>query len=68
MSEEYTDEEKALIRAQLREGNRLARETALKRGVTVHPRVAEIKARAEALLDDPDINAAVHKRPTLPRS
>jgi hypothetical protein len=43
---EYTEEEKELIRTQLREGNRRALEVAIKRGVKVHPRVAAIKARA----------------------
>lgn len=46
MTEEYTDEEKDLIREQLREGNRLAREVAIKRGIKVHPRIAAIKAAA----------------------
>lgn len=44
MSAEYTEAEKDLIRAQLREGNRIAREEAIRRGVKVHPRVAAIKA------------------------
>jgi hypothetical protein len=48
VTEEYTDEEKESIRAQLREANRLAREEVIKRGVKVHPRVAAIKAARAA--------------------
>jgi hypothetical protein len=43
---EYTESEKGLIRAQLREGNRLAREVVIQRGVKAHPRIAAIKALA----------------------
>ena len=48
MDEKYTETEKELIRAQLREGIGLAHEAALKRGIKVHPRVAAIKSRHNA--------------------
>jgi hypothetical protein len=53
---QYSEGEKELIRAQLREGNRLAREEVLKRGVTVHPRIAEIKAREHSAEPDPAVS------------
>lgn len=47
MQEEYTEEEKALIREQLREANRLAREVVKRRGIKLHPRIASIRAERE---------------------
>lgn len=41
MREEYTDQEKQMLRAKLREGSRLAREVAVKRGGKLHPRIAK---------------------------
>jgi len=42
----YDEEEKEMIRTQLREANRLALEAAMRHGVKVNPRVAAIKAAA----------------------
>lgn len=37
-----------MIRAQLREGHRLAREAIERRGVKLNPRIAELRARQDA--------------------
>ena len=42
--EHYTDEEIAELRRQLREGSEAAKAEARKRGVTLHPRIAEARA------------------------
>ena len=39
-----TAEENDIARAQLREGNRMAREVVMSRGVKVHPRLAALRA------------------------
>jgi phosphoribosylaminoimidazole-succinocarboxamide synthase len=44
MNEFYTDEELAALREQLRNANALAKEAAIKRGITLHPRIAEHRA------------------------
>lgn len=45
---EYTEAEKELIRERLRLGNDLARQVAIERGASLHPRVATIKARRQS--------------------
>lgn len=63
MSEEYSEKEKAIIRSQLREGSRIAREAAMRRGLAVHPRVTTIKLVTERWLQEPTVKEAAHRRP-----
>lgn len=48
----YSEEEKAMIREQLAEGNRIALETARKRGAEVHHRVLAIRHNQQSALTE----------------
>ena len=54
MQEFYTPEEIELLRKQLREGNRLAKEAAIRRGVKLHPRLEEKRANITSASDNDD--------------